>query len=545
MDTMSSPSWRDSSRQQHWGGPASSAPKKDQSHNNFQNSGFYQNSTFSASSQTTPPFNGGLFRDVDSDEAWRDSDQSPTLNYHIGNNNNNSHFSSSPPNGNTHYQNWSSSQSNVRAQSPPAWNQRQNNFRNNYFRGGFFSRSRRRDASSDANWRRGLQRGRSWRQWDDSWRSGSWDRNSDSWERNSNNLSQNNWSEFNQNYVALSPELSSEALDVALAECAGPAFHDRTLCDDALDPISQCQIWDLVSDEKHGERRVANLSEIRYLFSYTEEPSNSSNKSFIRGFAVESVQQMLWEARKRIHSSELDPDLRLIHPVSQAPIPQRVIAAAERMISLLTAHGLLEGPETDADPSLWTLHQLVRSGDGMRKLAFSILHDLYLKSSLEIPVEAILNLKLDELQCLAKTLREMWAINLTGAQRSQLCGHHIRVLDDPPCGAGVGNSRAAWQRFVLLGIKQMTGEGRGTSGNQADENNSVQWVKKLAIFVVVGALATVCPEVKERYSEGLQVDSGIGGPTGLHRRNNSLRNAATLRRVAEGNSSWDDEEELD
>ena len=113
-----------------------------------------------------------------------------------------------------------------------------------------------------------------------------------------------------------SRRISEENLAGHLNSLGGPAYADRTKCDDAIDPISQQRIWDLADD---GKSRIANYAEIGYLFSYVEHSSSPGGRAFVRGFAIESFQQLLLQARKYFQ-----------YPNSESCLPSKVRDAIDR-----------------------------------------------------------------------------------------------------------------------------------------------------------------------------------------------------------------------
>lgn len=110
------------------------------------------------------------------------------------------------------------------------------------------------------------------------------------------------------------PPYCTTGLNLSLANLGGPAYHDRTVCDDAICPVSQLEIWTYEEDSapedessspvssgaapadsptaaptSPGRKKRPNLSDIPFLFSYVETHPDTG-KEFIRGFSAESFQ---------------------------------------------------------------------------------------------------------------------------------------------------------------------------------------------------------------------------------------------------------------
>ncbi|CAD7925871.1 unnamed protein product [Amoebophrya sp. A25] len=349
--------------------------------------------------------------------------------------------------------------------------------------------------------------------------------------------------------------MSEESLLAALASIAGPAFSDRTACDDAIDPISQQRIWDSVSADtsdannnnnnfkvnsasagghlqEHGadenknflntnnkgadvddlditfkvtattrttpaekqkgtraasSSRRANLSEIQYLFSYKEADDNG--REWVRGFAIESVQQLLLQARK----GSVWPT----HPVTGRSIPAAAVAQAERMIQLLKDAGRI-APVEDEDPTTWTLQEILSSTSpmaSMKKLAFSVFQPFYIKSSIEIDEECVLKLPLKDLKTLAKETKGMFLRNFDATQRRLLCPEtQGQAFGDCPYWE---NDVIPWLYFILSNIHYVT----AYPNAECPEH-----LRKMSMYVFVAAIAVVSPTVRERYSDSFALD---------------------------------------
>jgi len=283
-------------------------------------------------------------------------------------------------------------------------------------------------------------------------------------------------------------------LHCKLMELAGPAFADRTRCDDAIDPISQQRIWD---SDKNGTR-FADYTEIRFLFSYFEVVPESGKK-YIRGFAVETIQQLLLQSRKRAKP--------VAHPVSGAPIPLEALRRAEDMIELLIKAGKMER-ECDEDPTSWTLQDIRNDPhplERLRKMAFSVFHPFFTKASVELADDALIKLSMKDLKVLAKEMKGMFVRNFEPYQRRELLAHvQGQAFVDPPYWE---NDVVPWIYFLLSNIHLVT------SSPTASEH-----LIKFTMYVFVAAIAVVSPSVRERYSDSFALDFDLPSDSNASRR---------------------------
>jgi len=276
---------------------------------------------------------------------------------------------------------------------------------------------------------------------------------------------------------------SRDDLQSQLLELSGPAYVDRTRCDDAIDPISQQRIWD--THEDRGSQRYADFSEIRYLFSYYEV--SESGRHFVRGFAVETMQQLLLQGRKRAGP--------ILHPASGVAIPEEAIQRAEQLIEVLVKAGKMER-ECDADPASWTLqdikndpHQMER----LRKMTFSVFQPFYTRASLELADDVLTKLSLKDLKVLAKEMKGMFVRNFEPSQRRELLAHSsTAAFVDPPYWE---NDVVPWIHYLLSNI-HLTTSGPTVSS----------YLIKFTMYVFVAAIGVVSPSVRERYSESFALD---------------------------------------
>jgi hypothetical protein len=291
-----------------------------------------------------------------------------------------------------------------------------------------------------------------------------------------------------------------------------------------------CASQTTTTSKRKVQRRKANHTEIRYLFSYVEE-NPSSGKEFVRGFSIESFQQIVLQAKK----NETYP--KVLHPVTQNRVPDADLKRGEQMVKLLVQAGRLDQVE-DEDPTTWTLDD-IRGGPSsevypkLKKLSFSVFQSFFTKASIEVPDDAISNLTLKDLKALAKETKGMFLRNFEPSQRRQLCpeSNGAAFCDlpywehDPP----------AWIHFILSNIHYVT------SANKAAPAHLV----KMAMYVFTGAIATISPSVRDRYQDSFAMDfefpprAGDGNANMNNAMTNSTSNAGA------GNANHHEDEDDD
>jgi hypothetical protein len=145
--------------------------------------------------------------------------------------------------------------------------------------------------------------------------------------------------------LCLPRALCADAFDQLWRCLAGPAAWDLTLMHDAMDIISFDRFWlaDSSGHEECAERRP-NLG-IGPVFSYVEESEDGCNE-FVRGFTVETMQQILARA------TQVDDQQRSMHhPMSGAAIPAQAWKRAAALICLLVFQGKIANQMEVADPT--------------------------------------------------------------------------------------------------------------------------------------------------------------------------------------------------
>merc|ERR1719261_2266622 len=180
---------------------------------------------------------------------------------------------------------------------------------------------------------------------------------------------------------------SVEDLDAKLVKLGGPAYSDFTLCDDAVDAVSQDRIWNTNDDGK----RVAS-TEVDYLFSWEEKVGR---RKFIRGLSVGSMSRMMSASN----------GAQLTHPVSGIRISDDDLARAKEMIRLLETAGKIEPPQDD----FANLAEADLTDDKLRHFATSVCQLFSAQGSIYIDETAFLSLTHSQLATVISELKDMFA----------------------------------------------------------------------------------------------------------------------------------------
>lgn len=253
-----------------------------------------------------------------------------------------------------------------------------------------------------------------------------------------------------------SKDAKAEELEAQVKKLGGPAYSDYTLCDDAVDAVSQDRIWDV--DEKGN--RVAS-SEVDYLFSWEEKVGR---RKFTRGVSAASFARMLAQGS-------------VAHPVSGIKVSDEDLARAREMIRLLEAAGKLEPPCDDLanvkDPS-------ELDEKSMKHFATSVCQ-LFSQSSIYIDESCFLNLTHAQLATLISELKDMFAQNFSDCQRADF--GEVPFSKPPASVRGL-------QHYVLRETQRIV---KAAPGN----------MRNLVLYVLIGGLAVVSAQVRERYLDGL------------------------------------------
>ena len=248
----------------------------------------------------------------------------------------------------------------------------------------------------------------------------------------------------------------------------GPATSDATLCADARDPVSLQEIWRANAE---GEREP--VEEIELLFSYEER--HADGRVFVRGFALESVAKMM------------DREGELKHPVSGVPLPTE---ALDRARVLIDQQGICS---ERVDFGSLSLEQLTE--ENMRFFALEIFQ---LLATIDVRVDEriFLTLTAERLTRLALETREMLEANLPGFLVDALKTENGARRPFTPLPKIP--SRNSLRQFVLREIRRIFLKTKSL----VQELNAPGHLHLLA-YVFVGALATVCPEVRQNFQESL------------------------------------------
>jgi hypothetical protein len=256
----------------------------------------------------------------------------------------------------------------------------------------------------------------------------------------------------------------------------GPAAVDATLCADARDPVSLQEIWRANSE---GAREPAD--EIDLLFSYEEK--HADGRVFVRGFALESLAKMI--------DRQTGERNVVRHPVSGLPLPNE---ALERAQALIQQQGI-SGERVDF--GALNINEL--TDDNMRFFALEIFQ---LLATIDVRVDEriFMSLSAERLTRLALETREMLEANLP-----------VFVLDSLNATSNSPNasrrtfsplpkipSTNALRQFVLREMRRIF-----LKTQSLVREISAPGHLHLLGYVFVGALATVCPEVRRSFQDSL------------------------------------------
>lgn len=241
--------------------------------------------------------------------------------------------------------------------------------------------------------------------------------------------------------------------------------------------------------------------------------------TYIRGFAIESMQQLILIAKKN-HTSVVR------NPMSNQVIPHRTIVRAKKMIRLLEVNKRID-PIEDEDPLSWTLEKVKKKDPNLSKeeneksiaqkiksISFSLFQAFYSKASLEIPSDCLLEVPLKELKTLAKDCKQFYLRNFTNDQKKQLCPEtYGNAFVDPPYW---DHDPVSWRFYILNNIYYICG-----GYNPRAPDNLV----KMAMYVYVAAFGNVCGEVARRYADSFCFDvNPIGTRSASNNSNNNSPN---------------------
>ncbi|CAD7928169.1 unnamed protein product [Amoebophrya sp. A120] len=274
----------------------------------------------------------------------------------------------------------------------------------------------------------------------------------------------------------------------------GPAFFDHTKCDDAMDTISQLQIWQEDADGK--SRRVPKPVEVKFLISYYEDADPPSEvdrvenkrvpeKSVCRGFAAETVQRVL------------QLNQQLVHPVSKKAVPEHVLASMKTLVDALVAEDLLQ-PSDEKAPWDYTYADIRRDDTGtkIQDLAKDVFRSFFTDATVDLDENVFLRFSVSELKKLYGALRTMWHQNFSPEEQMELRNSEFAFLTGHPPAKSPADTLLGWQFFLLREIGLCL---------RTNENADVQ-LKKRCMYLVTAALVQVSPTVRERYSDHVFVE---------------------------------------
>ena len=236
----------------------------------------------------------------------------------------------------------------------------------------------------------------------------------------------------------------------------GPAKGNHLLSFDNRDPISQDTIWYIEIDQKKISDDIPDYK----LFSYFD-------KKNIICFNIESIQYMI----KNNHFN---------HPITNDLISNDIIDRGKKMISILEENNLIDKIEESNE----------LSDEYIKNYSFSIFQKFNL-ISIFIDNNWFLELDTSELLKLSYELKDFYENNTTIENR-------IEMMPEGKIGFEYSrekleeitdNNKLKIQKYLLDNINYVI---------STTENESL---KILGHYIMIGGLAVVCKEIRERYPD--------------------------------------------
>jgi hypothetical protein len=227
---------------------------------------------------------------------------------------------------------------------------------------------------------------------------------------------------------------------------------------DNKDPISQEDIWEL----RDGEKKALNDIPLYKMFSYRDKEGN------IRCFNIESMQTMI---QNNINK----------HPITGDNIEKDVIDRALHMIDILINNKILKNDIED-DGILTEKKIKEYAFDVFQKFSFI---------SIFIDSEWFLKLQTHELLKLNYELKDFYENNVeTNLRKIMVPPNGIAFeLTKEDLASKTYNNILEIQKYILENVEKVI----GTSSDDA--------MKNLGNYLMIGGLAIVCPEIRERYPD--------------------------------------------
>lgn len=237
----------------------------------------------------------------------------------------------------------------------------------------------------------------------------------------------------------------------------GPLGDDYTKSIDNKDPISQEDIWYIEDGQKIKSKEIPALK----MFSYFDSSDN------IRAFNIESIKTMIEGNINR-------------HPITNEIIDIEILDRAQKMIQVLIEKKYLIVKEDNGE----------LTETKIKNLAFDVFQNFNV-ISIFVDSEWFLKLNIDELLKLNYELKDFYENNTDNETR------HIMV---PPDG-----------KVFCFTNQQLKNECQGNKLNiqkyLLDDINKVitssdnEAIKNLGNYLMIGGLAVVCPEIRDRYPD--------------------------------------------
>jgi len=237
----------------------------------------------------------------------------------------------------------------------------------------------------------------------------------------------------------------------------GPANGNHLLSFDNRDPISQDTIWYI--DEKGNKKKSLDIEDYK-LFSYED-------KNNIICFNIESIQYMILNNH-------------FIHPITNNLISDDIISRGKEMILILESNNLLESVETDNE----------LSEEYIKNYSFSIFQKFNL-ISIFVDNAWFLALDTELLLKLNYELKDFYENNTTIESRAEMIRQDSVAFEytREKLEEITNKNKLKIQKYLLDNIDNVI---------SSSENESL---KILGNYIMIGGLAVVCKEIRERYPD--------------------------------------------
>ncbi|VVU95694.1 hypothetical protein CPAV1605_1449 [seawater metagenome] len=252
-------------------------------------------------------------------------------------------------------------------------------------------------------------------------------------------------------------DISEDEIYLLVKEHQGPLNSDYTQSFDNKDPISQEDIWIMEKDQRKQSSEIP----IYKMFSYRDNESN------IRCFNIESIKNMI------------DNNIST-HPLTNDKIDDSVFERGKLMIKILEENKILIKEEENDE----------LNETKIKNLAFDVFQ-MFNFISVFVDSSCFLNLKIDKLFKLNYELKDFYENNVSIADRSIMVPPDGKVFTktSEKLKNDFDGNKLQIQKYILENIAKVIGSSEDPS------------LKNLGNYLMIGGLAVICPEIRERYPD--------------------------------------------